>query len=100
MARATAVKSTMPVAGECSAATPVAWGSISRELVGADAAQARDAVLDAPALELVEPGELGLVERDDELAAALVRDPVLVAVRRTASRAPSVQSCAFSDPGA
>ena len=56
MTRATAAKSMMPVSGEWRAATPVAWGSISRRLGGVEAAQAGDAVLVAAALELVELG--------------------------------------------
>ena len=51
-----------------------------RDLGGGQAAEARDAVLDASALELVEGAELAVVEGDDELAAALVRHVVLVAV--------------------
>ena len=81
MARATAAKSMMPVSGECSAATPTAWGSISGISAAREAAQARDAVLDASAFELVERAELAVVEGDDELAAALVRrSPCCVAV--------------------
>ena len=51
------------------------------DLLASQPAEARDAVLAASAFEFVERGELGRVEGDDELAAALVRDPVLVAVR-------------------
>ena len=51
------------------------------ELLRPDPPQALDAVCAAARLELVETGDLRLVERDDHLAAALVRDPVLVAER-------------------
>ena len=50
----------MPVSGECSAATPVQCGSISRRPARVEALEARDAVGDAAALELVEAVELVL----------------------------------------
>ena len=67
--RRRAAKSTTPVSGECRAATPRACGSISRDLIGPDPAQAGHLVLPAAALELVEPGSSDLVGGDDQLAA-------------------------------
>jgi hypothetical protein len=48
------------------------------ELVAADRPEPLHPVLRPTALELGEPGQLRLVERDHDLAAALVRDLVLV----------------------
>jgi len=50
------------------------------ELPGREPPQTRHLVLAAAPLELVEAAELTLVARDDDLAAALVRDLVLLAV--------------------
>ena len=86
-ARATAAKSTIAVAGECSAAIPAACGSISRRAAASSAPQARDAVGGAATLELVERRQLGAVERDDQLAAALVREPARLAVAGQLARA-------------
>src|SRR3954468_5066624 len=108
-AAATSVKSTIPVAGECSAAMPAAAGAragvspprrgggagglgLDRGvLVAAEAAQAGDAVRLPAALELVQAGQLGLVERDDQLAAALSDDLVLLAEQVQVARAADAQ---------
>ena len=86
--RATAAKSTMPVSGECSAATPTVCGSISAISPPVRRRRPGNAVLDASALELVELDDLLVVQRDDQLAALLVRDPVLARSSRRASRDP------------
>ena len=59
-AAATLGKSTTPVFGEWSAATPRRVRLDLAELLGADPAQARDAVGEPAALELVEPRQLSL----------------------------------------
>ena len=80
MLRATAAKSTIPVAGECSAATPRQCGSTSPISAAGQAAQPAHAVLAPAPLELAETAQLALVARHDQLAAALVGDGVLLAV--------------------
>ena len=97
-ARATAAKSTMPVWGECSAGDAGAVGLELAHLVGA---QRR-----SPGTPFARPrrssssrrAELALVQRDDQLAAALVGDAALLA-ERVQARGPSTQSRAFSEPG-
>ena len=69
------------------------------QLRRAEAAQPRDAVRATSAGELVQGGQLGLVERDDELAAALVRRPRSRRSTSYSALRPAVQSWAFSDPG-
>src|ERR1019366_6924849 len=68
IARATARKSTMPVPGECRAASPWHSGSMSRIAVGVSAR-----------LELGQSWQLIVPQGDDQLPAALVRDRVRVA---------------------
>src|SRR3954453_13011918 len=55
--------------------------------VGVEAPKARHAVRVAASLELVEAGQLALVEGDDQLAAALRLDPARVAVLVERTRA-------------
>jgi len=57
------------------------------DLLGAQPPQARHAVGQAAALELVQPRELPLVQGDDDLAAPLHRDAALFAVGVQARRA-------------
>ena len=91
-ARATAVKSTMPVSGECSAAMPRGGGLELRAARRARSVAAPATPLArAAALELVEAGQLGLVERDDQLAAALGGDRVALAERVQLARAADAQ---------
>jgi hypothetical protein len=59
---------------------------------GVDPPQAGHAVGLAAPLELVQAGELALVQRDDHLAAALVRDPALLAVARQLAHALDAQA--------
>src|SRR3954452_2848695 len=61
------------------------------ELVAAQAGQLGHAGDAAPPLELVEGGQLGGVERDDHLAAALVGDPPVLAVGVEIPRALNAQ---------
>ena len=70
-----------------------------REPLGPDLLEPAHAVRLAAPPELLEPRDLGLVGRDDDLAAALGRDP-LSAQNSYISRAPSTQSSALSEPGA
>ncbi len=51
------------------------------DLLGPDLAQARHVVGDRPLLQRREAGQLGFVERHDQLSAELVRDPLLRGVR-------------------
>ena len=90
MVRATAAKSMMPVSGEWRAATPTAWGSISRRPDASRRLEAWDAVLAASAFEFVELPDLCLVEGDDQLAAALVRRS---RARRSTRRGPRGRPC-------
>ena len=69
------------------------------QLLWPEPPQAGHAVGQPAPLELVEPVELGLVERDDQLSAALERNPV-PSQNSYSSRAPSTHSRAFSEPGA
>ena len=69
----------MPVEGMCSAATPAALGSNSAQLVGSEFADVGDSVGVASAVEFAHALQLGLVGGDDDLAAALGADAVLVA---------------------
>ena len=72
----------MPVAGECSAATPSACGSISRSPSAVEAAQARHAVLACRATRARRgPGSPSRSSGDDHLAAALDRHVVALAER-------------------
>ena len=90
-ARATPAKSTIPVSGECSAATPSCVGLDLLELARSQPAQPGHAVLAAAALQLVEARHLGRSAGHDQLAAALVRDPLRLAVLVHAPRARHAQ---------
>ena len=79
-ARATATKSVIAVAGECSAAIPAACGSTSRIAAPVEPAETGHAVAGGTLLERVEACELGVLDRDDELAALVVRQALLLAV--------------------
>jgi hypothetical protein len=59
----------------------------------ADQLQAGNAVGGAAAMQLLESWQLVLGRRDDDLAAALVRDAAFVAVRRQRRRALHAQAC-------
>ena len=78
--RATAAKSTMPVAGECSAATPARVRLQLRQLAAVQPPQPRHAVGAPAALELRQGGQLVRLGGDHHLAAALVLDAVALAV--------------------
>ena len=88
----------MPVSGTNSPAIPRGVRLVLPELPGIEALDPGEPVLAPAAFELVEPRQLALRDGDDHLAAALVRDPLLLGRRKIASR-PSAQSRALSEPG-
>ena len=65
----------MPVPGEWMRADPPNGRLDFPELVLAEKRHALDAVRTRTGVEIVEPGEIALVRRDDDLAAPLGRDP-------------------------
>ena len=69
------------------------------DLLGAQAAQAGHLVGAAAALELVQARQLALVQRDDDLAAALDGDAALARSRRTGARRPRRTAAPSASPG-
>ena len=70
----------MPVPGEWSAWIPLTAGSTSLRSSSSRSVDPFDAVRAGPCVNVVEPGQIALVRRDDDLAATLRRDSVLLAV--------------------
>ena len=79
-APATATKSVIAVAGECRAATPVAWGSTSWIPVRSSRRRPGTPLREALCSNASRRCELGGLDRDDELAALDVRQRLLQAV--------------------
>ena len=69
------------------------------ELLGPDAAHAREAVGAPASLELVEARHLVLARRDDDLAAPLEGHAVLLAEALEQRTRPRAQVVALSEPG-